>query len=89
VVWIEDTTLKLGIERMAQAIRSGQIDGQRLQEYHRARYGYDRLASRWLEALLHPQDFWKNGLGLQQEPRTRSAANAQEPSSASVLRQGA
>jgi len=58
VVPFDDTALKRGIERMARAIRSGQIDGQRLQQYHRERYGYDLLASRWLQALLQPEEFW-------------------------------
>jgi len=61
VVPLSDRALKLGIERMARAIRSGQIDGRRLQQYHRERYGYDLLASRWLQALLHPEEFWKGG----------------------------
>jgi glycosyltransferase involved in cell wall biosynthesis len=61
VVPLSDSALKLGIERMARAIRSGQIDGQRLQQYHRERYGYDVVAGRWLEALLHPEEFWKEG----------------------------
>ena len=61
VVPLSDAALKLGIERMARAIRSGQIDGRRLQQYHRERYGYDLVASRWLQALLHPEEFWKGG----------------------------
>jgi glycosyltransferase involved in cell wall biosynthesis len=61
VVPLDDTALKFGIERMARAIRSGQIDGRRLQQYHHERYGYDLVASRWLQALLHPEEFWKGG----------------------------
>ncbi|MFZ3212462.1 MAG: glycosyltransferase family 4 protein [Terriglobales bacterium] len=68
VVPLDDGALKLGIERMARAIRSGQIDGRRLQRYHRERYGYDLAAGRWLQALLHPEEFWNGG----DESRQRS-----------------
>jgi len=61
VVPFDDTALKRGIERMARAIRDGQIDGRRLQRYHRERYGYDLLAARWLRALLRPEEFWQGG----------------------------
>ena len=58
VVPFDETALKRGIEHMARAVRNGQIDGRRLQQYHRQRYGYDLLAARWLQALLHPEKFW-------------------------------
>jgi len=58
VVPLNDAALKLGIERMAGAIRRGEIDGQRLQKHHHDRYGYDLVAGRWLKALLQPEEFW-------------------------------
>lgn len=58
VVPLNDTALKLGIEKMARAIRGGQLDGMRLQRYHGQHYSYDYLATRWLSALLQPEEFW-------------------------------
>jgi len=79
VVPLSDAALQLGIERMARAIRSGQIDGRRLQQYHRERYGYDLVASRWLQALLHPEEFWKSGGSHARDGRECRRDQAQEP----------
>lgn len=45
------------VEEVAQRIRSGRIDGQRLQAYHQAHFGFDRLARGWKEALLEPESW--------------------------------
>jgi hypothetical protein len=79
VVPLSDVALKLGIERMAYAIRSGQIDGRRLQQYHRQRYGYDLVASRWLQALLHPEEFWNGGGAPAKDGPECRRDQAQEP----------
>jgi len=79
VVPFEEAALKRGIEHMARAIRDGQVDGRRLQQYHRQRYGYDLLAARWLQALLRPEEFWQ-GSGLPGRDRwERSNHPAEEP----------
>ena len=77
VVPLSEPALKLGIERMARAIRSGQIDGRRLQQYHRERYGYDLLASRWLQALLRPEEFW-SAESVSRKPTSESCQDAAE-----------
>jgi len=59
VVKREERAMKAAIEEMAHRIRNGEIRGERLQEYHRRRYGYEKVARQWLEALLNPEDFWK------------------------------
>lgn len=52
VVPNSDGEIKEAIERMARAIRLGEVPGDRLQAYHRSRYGMDILSKRWLKALL-------------------------------------
>jgi hypothetical protein len=47
------------LAEVAGAIREGRISGRRLQEYCRARYDIDRLASAWCEALLSPPEEWR------------------------------
>jgi len=79
VVPLSDAVLQLGIERMARAVRSGQIDGRRLQQYHRERYGYDLVANRWLQALLHPEEFWKGGGPPTRDGPQYRRDQAQEP----------
>ena len=69
VVPLDDAALKLGIERMARAIRNGQIDGQRLQQYHRERYSYDLVAGRWLQTILNPEELWQGGGPTTRRPR--------------------
>lgn len=61
VVPLDNEALIKGIREMAQAIRSGKIDGQRLQSYHQQRYSYDSVSQRWLAALLEPESFWGRG----------------------------
>jgi glycosyltransferase involved in cell wall biosynthesis len=58
VVPLETTALVRAIREMERQIRAGRICGRRLQEYHRARYGYEHLASLWSQALLEPESFW-------------------------------
>jgi glycosyltransferase involved in cell wall biosynthesis len=60
VVPLDNEALKNAIEEMAQAIRSGQVRGDRLQAYHQARYGYEVISRQWLEALLQPEQFWRH-----------------------------
>ncbi len=45
------------VHSMVRRLRAGEIDGRRLQEYHRRNYGYAILARGWAEALLEP-DSW-------------------------------
>jgi glycosyltransferase involved in cell wall biosynthesis len=57
VVPLDNEALIKGIGDMAQAVRSGKIDGQRLQSYHQQRYSYDSVSRRWLAALLEPESW--------------------------------
>jgi glycosyltransferase involved in cell wall biosynthesis len=59
VVPNDDQAIKHGIETMTKLIRSGAIDGRRLQRYHARRYGYDSVSRIWSEALLNPERFWR------------------------------
>jgi glycosyltransferase involved in cell wall biosynthesis len=58
VVPLQDHLLKTAIEDMARQIRRGVVRGERLQQYHRARYSHEVLSQRWVEALLYPEHFW-------------------------------
>jgi hypothetical protein len=58
VVPLDKGELKRGTKRMTRAIRTGQMDGKRLQKYHRERYSYESIPDRWIMALLDPQEFW-------------------------------
>jgi glycosyltransferase involved in cell wall biosynthesis len=58
VVPLDTIVMKKAIEEMAAAIRSGQVRGDRLQQYSRARYSYQAAERRWIEALLDPDAFW-------------------------------
>jgi glycosyltransferase involved in cell wall biosynthesis len=60
VVPLDNGALKEAIEEMARGIRTGQVRGDRLQAYHRARYGYEVLSERWTRALLYPELLWGN-----------------------------
>lgn len=60
VVPLDDSALKTAIEEMAAEIRAGRVRGERLQQYHRARYSYEALSARWAGMLLHGQDFWRD-----------------------------
>ena len=66
VVPPDNAALAAGIIEMAGAIRAGKVQGARLQEYHRCRYGAERIAHMWANALLQPERFWT-------EQRTSSA----------------
>jgi glycosyltransferase involved in cell wall biosynthesis len=61
VVPNNDEAIKEGIESMSRAIRSGAIDGQRLQRYHKQHYGYEKVSAIWVDALLNPHTFWRSG----------------------------
>lgn len=61
VVPVDNGCLKGAIEEMVGRIRGGLVRGDRLQDYHRARYGYELLSQRWTEALLAPERFWHQG----------------------------
>jgi hypothetical protein len=53
---------------MAKAIGAGQVSGGRLQAYHAQRYGYKRVSSLWLQALLEPETFWAAANSASSEP---------------------
>ena len=59
VVPLDNAAFAQTIKEMECEIRGGRIIGRRLQEYHRDRYGYERLASLWSQALLEPEQFWR------------------------------
>jgi glycosyltransferase involved in cell wall biosynthesis len=59
VVKRDKQAIKATIEEMARRIRNGEVRGDRLQEYHRQRFSREKVAGRWLEALLSPEEFWK------------------------------
>ena len=59
IVKREERAMKAAIEEMARRIRNGEVRGERLQEYHRRRFGHEKVARQWLEALLNPEKFWK------------------------------
>ncbi|HZJ47160.1 MAG TPA: glycosyltransferase family 4 protein [Pyrinomonadaceae bacterium] len=42
-----------GIDKMARSIRSGALEGKRLQQFANDKYGYDQLAEVWQQTLLH------------------------------------
>jgi glycosyltransferase involved in cell wall biosynthesis len=58
VVPLNNAALKEAIVGMESDIRSGKVVGERLQQYHRARFSYERLSRLWTQALLHPEEFW-------------------------------
>ncbi len=58
VVPLENRAIASAIREMVIDIRSGKIRGDRLQEYHRKRYGHQELERRWAEALLEPERVW-------------------------------
>jgi len=58
VVPLDNMAFAQAIKEMECEIRAGKIVGRRLQDYHRARYGHERLAGLWWQALLEPEQFW-------------------------------
>ncbi len=42
-----------GIDKMASSIRSGEVEGKRLQQFATIKYGYDQLAAVWQQTLLN------------------------------------
>ena len=58
VVPLENRAIASAIQEMAIGIRSGEIRGDRLQEYHRKRYGQEELTRQWVSALMEPENFW-------------------------------
>ena len=58
VVPLETAAFEQAIREMECGIRAGTIVGRRLQDYHRARYGHERLAALWSQALLEPESLW-------------------------------
>jgi hypothetical protein len=58
IVPLDNGAIKGGIEDLARGIREGTIRGDRLQQYHRRRYGFDVVAEQWLKALLEPEQYW-------------------------------
>lgn len=58
VVPLEQAAFDRAIEEMSASIRAGQIRGDRLQEWYRARFGYVQTSKQWLQALLAPEQFW-------------------------------
>ena len=67
VVPLDDAALAQAIVEMESAIRAGSVVGRRLQDYHRARYGHERVAGLWSQALLEPERFW-SAIGSKAEP---------------------
>jgi glycosyltransferase involved in cell wall biosynthesis len=59
VVKREKLAMKAAIEEMARRIRNREVFGERLQQYQKRRFGYEKVSRQWLEALLNPEDFWK------------------------------
>ncbi|MFI5089787.1 MAG: glycosyltransferase family 4 protein [Terriglobales bacterium] len=59
VVGLENAAFAQAVREMECEIRAGKIVGRRLQDYHRARYGHERLAGLWSQALLEPEQFWR------------------------------
>ena len=59
VVPQSNRALKDALVTMENDIRSGKVVGERLQQYHRARFGYERLSRLWTQALLNPEEFWQ------------------------------
>ena len=47
-----------GVEAMAERIRAGKIDHERLHRWTESRYGFERVAAAWREALLSPNIFF-------------------------------
>jgi len=58
VVPLDNLAFAQAIREMEYEIRAGKIVGRRLQDYHRARYGHERLAGLWSQVLLEPEQFW-------------------------------
>jgi glycosyltransferase involved in cell wall biosynthesis len=58
VVPLDNVALGRAIMEIAAAVRAGGVSGARLQEYHRRKYGGERISSLWADALLDPQRFW-------------------------------
>ncbi|MFZ3212466.1 MAG: glycosyltransferase family 4 protein [Terriglobales bacterium] len=58
VVPLDNAAFAQAIMEMECEIRAGKIIGRRLQDHHRARYGHERLAGLWSQALLEPERFW-------------------------------
>ncbi len=58
VVPLDNVAFVQAVKEMECEIRAGKIVGRRLQDYHRARYGHERLAGLWSQALLEPEQFW-------------------------------
>jgi glycosyltransferase involved in cell wall biosynthesis len=44
-----------GLGDMAQRLRDGRIDGVRLHDWTESRYGFEKVAKAWRQALLDPQ----------------------------------
>jgi len=59
VVPLETAAFQQAVQEMERGIRAGKIVGRRLQDYHRARYGYERVAALWSQALLEPESLWR------------------------------
>ena len=53
VVRNDPASISAGIEKMASSIRSGAVQGQRLQQFAFEKYGYDQLAAVWQQTLLN------------------------------------
>ena len=51
IVPLNNDKIASGIGEMVNAIRAGEIDGQRLQRYYQVHYAYEKLSSAWLDAI--------------------------------------
>ena len=47
-----------GLLQMAAKIQSGQINSRRVYQWSESRYGYEGVAQKWLDCLLHSQRFF-------------------------------
>jgi glycosyltransferase involved in cell wall biosynthesis len=55
---LSNAALKEAIIEMESDIRFSKVGGERLQQFHRAKFGYERLSRLWVQALLNPEEFW-------------------------------
>lgn len=74
VVANDDDAIIAGIEGMAARIRSGSVDGRRLQQFHRQHYSFEKTAAVWVNALMAPEKFWKEQ--REHAPAARTAPEA-------------
>lgn len=60
VVPLDNQSIVSAIEEMVHAIREGQIDGGRLQQYYQDRYSFKTLSNEWIDAIENVELWIKN-----------------------------